>query len=179
MRDIPGYEGLYAITSCGKVWSYKKKKFFSPSHDKDGYPRVNLIKDKQIKTFFIHRLVAIAYLPNPNNLPLINHKDEIKTHDWVNNLEWCTNWYNVNYSNNREVALAMGPAYEEKKIKTGRKNNCRPIRCIETGQVFESGADCARKMGLDPSHIAKVCKGKLNTTGGYHFEYVMEDEVND
>lgn len=163
MKDIPNYEGLYAITSCGKVWSYRRNKFMILGHDKDGYPRISLRKNGRVKTYFIHRLVAEAYLPNPNNLPYVNHRDEVKKHNWINNLEWCTAWYNINYSRNKELALKMGTTYEEKNTNeknTNRKNNCLPVKCIETGEVFESGADCARKMGLDASHISKVCRGK-------------------
>lgn len=175
MKDIKGYEGLYAITSCGKVWSYKKKKFFSPSFDKDGYPRVNLTKDKKIKTFFIHRLVAEAYLPNPDNLPYVNHKDEIKNHNWVNNLEWCTAWYNNNYSKNKEVALKMGTSYEvEKKEKRTDTGIPKLVRCIELDTIYSSGAEAARCLNLDPSHISKVCRGKAKTHKGYHFEFVQE-----
>lgn len=177
MKDIPNYEGLYAITSCGKVWSYHRNKFLALRYDKDGYPRVDLRKDGKSKTYFVHRLLAITYLPNPNNLPYVNHKDEIKKHSWINNLEWCTAWYNNNYSVNKELALRMGTAYEEKNINTNRKNNCLPVKCIETGEIFESGADCARKMGLDASHISKVCRGKQKAHKGYHFEFVKEEMI--
>lgn len=97
MKDIKGYEGIYAITSCGRVWSYRSKKFLKPRPDRDGYLRVNLKLNGKEKTIHIHRLVAETYLPNPDNLPQINHKDEVKSHNWINNLEWCTASYNVNY----------------------------------------------------------------------------------
>lgn len=97
MKDIKGYEGLYAITSCGKVWSYISNKFLKQKIDKDGYCTVNLYKDKKRKTKKIHRLVAEAYLENPNNLPEVNHKDEIKTNNSIQNLEWCSTKYNRQY----------------------------------------------------------------------------------
>ena len=178
MKDIEGFERLYAITSCGKVWSYRYNNFLTQGYDKDGYPRVILHKNKKCKTFFIHRLVAQAYLPNPDNLPLVNHKDEVKTHNWVSNLEWCTPWYNTNYTVKREEALKMGVTYEKvKKPKKRGGANSRQVRCIETGIVYDSGAACARAMSLDPSSIIKACKGKLYQTGGYHFEYYKEDKV--
>lgn len=90
MKDIIGYEGLYAITSCGRVWGYKRKKFLKPIPDKDGYLKVNLCKNGVIKAHYIHRLVAAAYIPNPDNKPTVNHKDENKTHNWINNLGWMT-----------------------------------------------------------------------------------------
>ena len=105
MRDVKGYEGLYAITSCGKVWSYRRKKFLTQIPDKDGYMKVNLYKDDKMKTFLVHRLVAIAYIPNSDNLPEVNHKNEIKNRNYVNNLEWCNHGYNINYGErNRKAA---------------------------------------------------------------------------
>ena len=91
MNDIQGYVGRYAITSCGKVYSYKSKKFLNPRVDKDGYLAVGLYDDAgKRKYWLIHRLVAMAYIPNPDNKPTVNHKDENKTHNWLNNLGWMT-----------------------------------------------------------------------------------------
>lgn len=97
MKDIPGYEGKYAITSCGKVWNYKFKTFMKPEQMNNGYLRIQLSKDGKKERFLIHRLVAITYLPNPDNLPCVNHKDEIRDHNWINNLEWCSYSYNNCY----------------------------------------------------------------------------------
>ena len=97
MKDIKNYEGLYAITSCGKVWSYKRKKFLKPDINASGYLKVGLSKDGQRKKYFIHRLVAEAYIPNPDNLPQVNHKDENKENNCLQNLEWCDPKYNANY----------------------------------------------------------------------------------
>ena len=103
MKDIKGYEGKYAVTSCGRVWSYKNKRFLKLIPDKDGYWKVNLYdKDGNMKTFQVHRLVAAAFLPNPDNLPEVNHKDEVKYHCWLSNLEFCTRVYNMNYGTKQE-----------------------------------------------------------------------------
>lgn len=104
MKDVVGYEGQYAVTSCGKVWSYKSNKFLKPKTDKDGYYKVNLYNKGKQKTFFIHRLVAEAYISNLDNLPQVNHKSEIKTENFINNLEWCTAEYNTNYGTRNERA---------------------------------------------------------------------------
>ena len=96
MRDIPGYESLYAVTSCGKVWSYRRKKFLKPSDNGLGYLQVKLSKDGKTKTYKVHRLVAEAFISNPLNLPQINHKDENRANNALLNLEWCDAAYNSN-----------------------------------------------------------------------------------
>jgi hypothetical protein len=174
MKDIKGYEKLYAITSCGKVWSYKRKKFLSHRLDKDGYPRVTLHKDGKLKTFFIHRLVAMAYIPNPNNLPEVNHKDEIKTHDWVNNLEWCDKKYNANYgTRNKRISDSAAASDSAKKRKK--------IYCIELGQTFRSAYDAEKTLGVNQATISKCCNGKRDSAGKHpvtgeklHWRFVEE-----
>ena len=96
MRDIKGFEGIYAITSCGKVWSYRSKKFIKP-YEWKGYLKVNLYLNGQVKKCRVHRLVAEAYIPNPEGKPQVNHLDENKTNNNVNNLEWATAKENSNY----------------------------------------------------------------------------------
>lgn len=101
MKDVLGYEGLYAVTREGLVWAYPnrvhKGKFLKQSLKK-GYPFVCLCKGPQIKQFTVHRLVAEAFLPNPDNLPQVNHKDSNKENNSVSNLEWCTASYNKKHS---------------------------------------------------------------------------------
>ena len=102
MKDIKGYEELYGITSCGKVWSYKRQKFLKPMTNRYGYLFVNLSKDGERKNCYVHRLVAEAYIPNPDNLSEVNHKDENKTNNCLHNLEWCDHKYNMNYGTRTE-----------------------------------------------------------------------------
>ena len=104
MKDIKGYEGLYAITSCGKVWSYRNQCFRKPSIDKNGYYHILLWNKSSYKSVTLHRLVAEAYIPNPDNLPEVNHKNEDKAKNFMNNLEWCTRDYNINYGTQKERA---------------------------------------------------------------------------
>lgn len=126
MKDIKGYEGIYAITSCGKVWSYRSKKFLSPCHEKNGYMSVRLWNEGKGKAFYIHRLVAEAYIPNPEGKPQVDHIDEVKTHNWVGNLQWLT------------------PGENSRRSLAGRKKSkitsskVRPIYCVELDQVFKS-----------------------------------------
>lgn len=166
MKDVQGYEGLYAITSCGKVWSYRQKKFMKPQLSKDGYQRVQLRKDNKVRTIEIHKLVAEAYLIKPEGKVEVNHKDEIKIHNYVNNLEWLTHKENVNYGTRNERAR------ETRKYYKGSYKPKKPVLCIELNKVFESATDAARELQLDQGSICKCCRGKLKTTGKYHWKYI-------
>lgn len=148
MKDIKNYEGIYAITSCGKVWSYKRKIFLKPIMTKAGYQQVCLSLNGKVKKFYIHRLVADAYLPNPNNLPEINHKDKIKTHNYLNNLEWCDRLYNIQYSKGKKV------------------------KCVETGIVYNSIREAGASVGIHYTCIRDCFNGKQKTAGKYHWEVV-------
>ena len=103
MKDIKNYEGLYGITSCGKVWSYRNECFLKPRVNHKGYLIVQLYKDGKMKSYRIHRLVAEAYIPNPDNLPQVDHIDNDKTHNYVNNLQWITNRDNVRKGRNKPI----------------------------------------------------------------------------
>ena len=109
-RPVVGYEGLYEVSSYGRVRSldmyvkvgygnYRlhKGKVLSPAKDTGGYLKVNLYCNGKQKTIDVHRLVAQAFLPNPDNLPQVNHKDENKTNNRVENLEMCNAKYNLSY----------------------------------------------------------------------------------
>lgn len=106
-KDIPGYEGLYQVSNLGNVKSlhYNKSNrqvILKPRLNKKGYCRVGLHLKGECKDFFIHRLVAEAFLDNPNNLSDVNHKDECKTNNCVNNLEWLSHKDNMNYGTVKE-----------------------------------------------------------------------------
>lgn len=170
MKDVVGFEGLYAITSCGKVWSYKSKIFLAQRPDKDGYMRVNLAKNKKQYTRFIHRLVAEAYIPNPENKPQVNHKNEFaKTDNNVNNLEWATSLENINYGTRTERAKAT------RNANPNAKSRAKKVYCVELDRVFEHGTAAARELGLDQGSVSKNCNGKLRQVKGYHFKFVEED----
>ena len=158
MKDIKGYEGLYAITSCGKVWSYRAQKFLKPVDNRFGYLKVGLWKEEKTESRFIHRLVAEAYIPNPENKTDVNHKNEIKTDNYVNNLEWTTHKENINYgTRNARVA----------------EKNSIPVYCEELNTVFPSAIEAARQLDLDQGSITKCCKGARKTCGSYHWRYIQ------
>ena len=109
-RPIEGYERLYEVSNMGRVRSlkYGKKKILKPVMTKFGYLRVGLHKEGKQKLFFVHRLVTQAFIPNPEGLPQINHIDEDKTNNVVDNLEWCDHRYNMNYGTRIERSVQTG-----------------------------------------------------------------------
>ena len=127
-KDIEGYEGLYEVSSYGRVRSlgqfvnhnfggnaYRKGRLLKPGLGSRGYLSVTLCKNGIRKIYTVHRLVAQAFIPNINNLPIINHKDEDRTNNSVDNLEWCDYKYNVNYGNRLNK-------FYDSKIKNGYMN---------------------------------------------------------
>lgn len=148
MKDIIGYEGLYAITSCGKVWSYKSKKFLKPKKNNRGYLLVGLYKENKQRHFLIHRLVAEAYIPNPQGLETVDHIDNNKEHNYIGNLQWMTNKDN------------------------NSKEHCKKIQCVETGQIFDSVKEAANFVNRAGTNISKCLTGKNKTCAGYHWEYI-------
>lgn len=130
--DVPNYEGLYQISNFGNVKSLSryvgtssgrrktKERLLKPSVSEAGYYRVCFSKDCSNKRFFVHRLVAIAFIPNPHNLPQINHKDENPSNNTVDNLEWCDAKYNNNYGERMKKAAAA----TSKKVKQYDMRGC-------------------------------------------------------
>ena len=112
---------------------------------------------------FVHRLVAEAFIPNSSNLLEVNHKDENKLNNNVDNLEWCTHIYNSNYGT------------RGKRISNTHLNNpqqSKAVQCIETGIIYPSTHEAARQLGGHYSLIARCCRGEREKTCGYHWKYV-------
>ena len=96
-KEVPDYEGLYEVSNTGNVRSLIKNKIIKGFINRCGYKLVGLSKNGISKWFQVHRLVAQVFIPNPDNLPMVNHKDEDKNNNRVENLEWCDAKYNINY----------------------------------------------------------------------------------
>lgn len=157
MVSIENYSG-YGITSCGKVWSYKSNKWISQRYDKYGYLRVTLINDdKKMKTELVHKLVALAYIPNPDGKETVNHRDEVKEHNYLSNLEWMTKQENLNYG-------TRGQRQSDKVSK--------PIKCIETGIIYKNTLVASKEIGISATSIYNCINGKSKTAGGFHWERV-------
>lgn len=117
MRDIPGYEGLYAATEDGQIYKKSTGRMTKGSLTKDGYYVTTLTKDGVSKTWRVHRLVALTYIPNPENKPIVNHLDENKTNNNVSNLEWATAVENVNWGTSMVRAARTARKNREEKLK--------------------------------------------------------------
>ena len=146
-RPVVGYEGLYEVSSYGNVRSIKRDIILKP-RDNGVYLRVNLYKNGKLKGCSVHRLVAEAFIPNPENLETVNHIDEDKTNNHVYNLEWMTRKENVRHS------------------------KCKKVLCIETGEVYDSMTEAVENTGIAQSSISTCCNGKLKHAGGFHWCFV-------
>lgn len=109
LRDIPGYEGVYAVTKAGRVWSHRNRLWLRPQANTHGYFTVNLRRPGHRKQAPIHRLVALAWVPNPHRLPAVNHINGSKPDNRARNLEWCTLGDNVRHA--FRTGLALTPAF--------------------------------------------------------------------
>ena len=160
-KDIEGFEGLYKVSNLGRIKSLnyrctKKEKLLKHGSDKDGYLNVKLCKEGKVKSRSVHRLVAQAFIPNPDNKPEVNHKDEDKTNNKVENLEWVTSKENINYGTRTE--RCSKPIYGI-NIKTNER--------IEFPSTRE-----AQRNGFDQSHIVDCLKGRRKSHKGYKWFYV-------
>lgn len=185
-KDVVGYEGIYQISNLGNVKSlnrYAKTKCGNERFFKGkvlikrllkGYERVELNNNGVAKQWSVHRLVALAFIPNPNNLPVINHKDEVKTNNNIDNLEWCTVKYNNNYGNrNLKVSLKTRG---KKRPHTCGKNHFRSkvVICLNDLKVYETLTKAAKVYGCGRGRISEVCNKKFSQTHGYKFMYYDE-----
>lgn len=164
-REIKGYEGLYEVSNTGKVRSLKRAttrgKILRFQTDKDGYFKCCLCKENKKTTAFVHRLVAIAFIDNPKNYPIINHKDECKNNNNVENLEWCSYQYNATYNGVH--------------LKNGVKKRI-PIRAIKGNEILEfvSIKEASEYLGVAHYNISGCLHNHRGrkTLSGYRFEYL-------
>lgn len=176
-KPVVGYEGLYEVSSFGRLKRIAAARgtvvgyIFTPSLDTKGYLRTRITdKNGKCKTIKMHRVVAEAFLPNPDNLPIVNHINGITTNNYVSNLEWCTHAYNMQHSFS---VLKRKPTFLN---KFGGDHN-RSVRLkafnIDTGErQFVTGInEAARKFKTNASAIWRTIKGEYKHTKRWRFEY--------
>lgn len=166
-KDITGYEGMYQVSNLGRVKSFRqgtkfgkpKEYILKPTPNASGYPVVTLYTGYSRRKFQVHRLVAMMFLPNPNNYPCVNHKDESKDNCHVDNLEWCTYLYNNNYGTARARAV---------------EKRARPIRQMNLeGKELATYKSPGIAADLLNQNVANVRAWLLNGYGfGYRWEYI-------
>lgn len=156
-KDCKGYDGRYQISNLGRVWSVVSQRYLDGTKDRDGYLQVFLTaRNGKSKKEFIHRLVALVFLPNPEGLPQVNHIDENKQNNSVENLQWVSIKANANHgTRNNRISKA----------------NSKPIYCVELDKIFYGTREAERITGINHSGISRACRGIQLTAGGFHWQF--------
>lgn len=187
-KPVVGYEGYYEVDQFGRVYGIARVVHVadnSREYDKPiaarqmkqslhtgGYKTVTLTKSGITNTVFVHRIVAEAFIPNPNNLPMVNHKDGDKTNNFSENLEWCTASYNRKYGKAIEKQAKKVRGRESKK----RKAIIQRRADGSFNQWYASITEAAKEMNGSTSAISAACKGTRKTAYGYLWEYANLDD---
>lgn len=164
-RDIKGFEGRYQVSNLGRVKSLARRmvvkdRILKPFGNNKGYKCVHLW-NIQYKEPLVHRLVAEAFIPNPSNKKEVNHKDGNPLNNKVENLEWVSHRENMLHSHR---VLHQGTV-------RGKVMNNKPVKCLDTGEVFVSASEAARQKGCSQSNITKAILGKRSKAGGLRWAY--------
>ena len=186
-KDVVGYEGLYQVSNLGRVRSttrevihssgmvqHRNGKILSVDKGEKGYLSVYLYREGKKKFYGIHRLVAQAFLPNPNNLPQVNHKDENTSNNMVENLEWCTRKYNVNYGTARKRGLAT------KRAKNSIGAEIPVLQYELDGKFvkrYDSSRAAERETETSSVAIRRCCVGKYRQNKGFLWIYERDIET--
>lgn len=162
--DIKGYEGRYQISDDGRIWSCRKKGYMRPTQ-RSGYPWIILSKDGVQKGYSIHRLVAEAFIPNPDNFPLVGHMDDDKQNNSVSNLYWTTSSENRTHNG---LSQELAKAQSKQTYQYDLKGNLIA--------VYPSVREASRQLNISSGLICDVIHGKYRQTHGFIFSYTPLDK---
>ena len=169
-KDIPGYEGLYRVNQYGDIYSLYTNKILKHSTSQDGYKQYNLYKNKKNYIMTAHKAVALAFVPNPYNLPFVNHKDEDKQNCYYENLEWCDCLYNNTYN--------------DRHIKIAKQFSRITYQYNDKGELiaeYESAKSAGRINDFSDGCICMCCNGELHIYKNFVWSYtkLSKEEVLD
>ena len=165
--DIKGYEGKYKVSNQGRVYSLHSHKYLALGNNGKGYLFVQLWRDNKGKKEYVHRLVALHFIDNPEGLPQVNHKDENKENNCVENLEWCTNEYNNTYGTKRERG--------GETFKANGKMSHKIKQFMLDGEyiaTYRSMREAERMNNLANGVISQMFRKGYSQTGGFHWEKI-------
>ena len=168
-KPVKDFEDLYEVSNMGRVRRIGGN-IMKQHKTRYGYLSLTLCKNGKVKTFQAHRLVALAFVPNPRNVPFVNHIDECKTNNNADNLEWVTSTENNNHGTVKERISAT----LKERFKTHPNPRAKPVMCVETGVVYPNMTVAGNTLGFNGKNISsciKKTKGRP-TAGGYHWELV-------
>lgn len=189
-KDIEGYEGYYQVSNLGRVkslprgkqWPYRQThNNIRKQHIKNGYLQVNLSKGNKVKWIGVHRLVAMAFIPNPNNYPQVNHIDECRTNNVVTNLEWCTQSQNNMHGTARQRQNESRHRNDPDRAvwKAAALKHAKGVAmCSSDGKLIKSFAsmtEASLETKVDITTIIDQCKGRRKSRRNYYWRY--ENEV--
>ena len=163
-KDIEGYEGLYQVSNYGNVKSLRTNKLLNPSNGE--YKQVTLCDKGNRKTISIHRLVAVAFIENKYNYYYINHRDENKHNNYVDNLEWCNKKYNENYGTRNDRISSKLTKY--KVVQYDADNNVI--------KIWNNLREIALTTGFKKTNIASCCRNKIDNAYGYKWQYLVDSK---
>ena len=182
-KNIKGFENYYQISTFGRIRSLTRKvntfhgirivkgQILKPLKTRNGYYRIDLRLKQKHNYFLIHRLVAKTFLPNPNNFPCINHKDNNPLNNNVNNLEWCTQSYNVKYSYINGNAKPTSGCFKKGNIPYNLKKVSQYDKEGNLIRTYNSVKLAAISMGRTPSSIFNCLAGRTKYSAGYIWRY--------
>lgn len=174
-KDVVGYEGLYQVSNEGRVktLNYKRtgtERIMRHETDKWGYFKLSLYKNGKMKSVRVHRIVAQAFIPNPQNLATVNHKNEIKTDNRVENLEWLSDYDNRMYG----TRLARISIANKGKFVNRKDQSKTVLQFTKEGEFvaeFPSLKEVERQLGFNFGNLSNCCRGKIKHSYGYVWKY--------